>query len=283
MIDPSPSKSKLKAQLSMKFDTGIPTVHSSYRTQNKKPDCFSRLCPTLSFACKVSNIVLRASGKAKRGTYGDREWCHSSFEITKALEDIGATIEVEGLENLSKIDGPCVFIGNHMSTLETFVLPYLIRPKKPVTFVVKKALVEMPVFSHVMISRNPVVVGRKSPKEDLLTVLNEGTQRLQDGISLIVFPQTTRTTEFDPEKFNSIGVKIAKKAKVPVIPLALQTDAWGNGKIIKDFGKIDPKKTIRFKFGTPLNITGNGSEQNQATVDFISHQLSSWKQEVPQV
>lgn len=282
MIDPLPTKTKLRQQLFMKFDSGIPTVQTSYRTQNKKPDCFSRLCPSMSFACKVSDIVLRASDKAKRGAYGDREWCHSSFEITNALEEIGATIVVEGLEHIHSFNGPCVFIGNHMSTLETFVLPYLIRPHKPVTFVVKKALVEMPVFSHVMISRDPVVVGRKSPKEDLLTVLNEGAKRLQEGISLIVFPQTTRTTAFDAEKFNSIGVKIAKRAKVPVIPIALKTDAWGNGKLIKDFGKIDPSKTIHFKFGEPLTISGNGSIQNQATIDFISQQLDQWKQEAPQ-
>jgi len=265
----------------MKFDSGIPTVQTSYRTPKEKPDCFSRLCPSVSFALKVSNIVLRASGRAKRGTYGDREWCQSSFEITKALESIGATVVVEGVENFRDLNGPCVFIGNHMSTLETFVLPYLIRPHKPVTFVVKKALVEMPVFSHVMTSRDPVVVGRKSPKEDLFTVLNGGTERLKNGISLIVFPQTTRTTDFDPEKFNSIGVKIAKKAKVPVVPLALQTDAWGNGKLVKDFGKIDPTKTIRFKFGKPMDITGNGSSQNQAIIDFISQHLDQWKQEAP--
>jgi len=260
----------------MKLDTGIPTVQSRYVTPSKKPAWFSRLCPSLTLAYKAGDVVIRAASKAKRGVYEDRDWCMSSFEIMDALESIGATFEIEGLEHLTSFDGPAVIIGNHMSTLETFVLPYLIRPQKPVTFVVKKALVEMPVFKHVMIARNPVVVGRSNPREDLMTVLNQGCERLAQGISLIVFPQTTRTTAFDPSKFNSIGVKIAKRAKVPVIPLALKTDAWGNGKLIKDFGKIDPHKTIRFKFGPAMNIQGNGSAQNQAIIDFISTHLDQW-------
>ena len=56
-------------------------------------------------------------------------------------------------------------------------------------------------------------------------VLEGGKQRLQKGISIIVFPQTTRTVRFEPENFNSIGVKLAQRAKVPIIPLALRTDA----------------------------------------------------------
>ena len=35
------------------------------------------------------------------------------------------------------LDGPAVIVGNHMSTLETFALPGLVVPFKPLTFVVK--------------------------------------------------------------------------------------------------------------------------------------------------
>ena len=36
-------------------------------------------------------------------------------------------------------------------------------------------------------------------------VLEGGAERLAAGTSLIVFPQTTRTADFDPSRFNSIG------------------------------------------------------------------------------
>jgi len=86
-----------------------------------------------------------------------------------------------------------------MSILETFVLPCLIQPHRDVTFVVKESLITYPLFGQVMRSRQPVVVGRDNPREDLKTVLEEGQKRLEANISIIIFPQTTRSVEFDPK------------------------------------------------------------------------------------
>ena len=171
-------------------------------------------------------------------------------------------IEITGTEHFSRLEGPCVFIGNHMSTLEAFVLPTIIQPLKRVAFVVKKSLVEYPVFGHLMRSRDPIVVGRTNPREDLKAVLEGGAERLRSGISIVVFPQKTRSALFDPAAFNSIGIKLAKRAQVPVVPLALKTDAWGNGALVKDFGKIDPAKAVHFAFGRAA--AGSGQRRGRA-------------------
>jgi 1-acyl-sn-glycerol-3-phosphate acyltransferase len=81
-----------------------------------------------------------------------------------------------------------------------------------------------------------------------------------------------------PDKFNSIGVKLAQRADVPVVPVALVTDAWPNGKLLKDFGKIDPTKTVRFSFGAPILIKGRGTDQNQQIIRFITTTLEAWQQ-----
>jgi 1-acyl-sn-glycerol-3-phosphate acyltransferase len=122
-----------------------------------------------------------------------------------------------------------------------------------------------------------VVVERANPREDFKVVMEEGARRLQQGISIVVFPQTTRTTTFDPAHFNTIGVKLAKRAEVPVIPVALRTDAWGNGRWLKDFGPIDPGRTVHFAFGPPLAVQGSGQETQAAIVDFIEKKLGEWK------
>lgn len=133
------------------------------------------------------------------------------------------------MEAIDAVDGPCLFVANHMSTLETFMLPGIIRPRRPVTFVVKQSLTTMPFFGPVMRSRDPIVVGRTNPREDLKAVLEGGLERLRKGISIIVFPQHTRSSIFAPQQFNSIGIKLAKKAAVPVVPLALKDRRLGNG------------------------------------------------------
>lgn len=255
------------------------TLQNIYRSPHKKPHILARLIPGWVFYSKMISIVWKASRLAKRGKYDGEQWVHSSLGIMRALESVGAALEVENLDVIRNLDTPCVFVGNHMSTLETFVLPCVIWPYTKVTFIVKKELIEYPVFKHIMISRDPIVVTRTNPREDLKIVLEGGLERLNKNISIIVFPQTTRQFHTTIQDFNSIGVKVAKHASVPVVPFALRTDAWANGKWHKDFGKIDPIKPIHICFGDPITITGTGKEEHEFIVQFISHKLKKWFEE----
>lgn len=221
--------------------------------------------------------MFRASRRAKRSRYGDNDWIRSSLDILRALEGTGVRFEITGIDDFKGVEGPCVFIANHMSTLETFVLPAIIAPFKMATFVVKESLVEYPVFRHVMRSRNPITVSRTNPREDLKTVFDGGIERLRKGLSIIIFPQTTRSTLFDPAEFNTIGVKLAKKAGVPVVPVALKTDAWGNGRRLKDFGRIDPSIPVHIAFGKPLWIKDRGNEEHREIIGFITERLKEWQ------
>lgn len=239
----------------------------------------SILPSTLAVYLRVVKVVFRSAHHAKRGQYDSRRWANSSLDIFNGIEHGGCRFEITGMEHINDLDGPVVFAGNHMSTLETMILPGLINPVRPCTFVIKPSLMEYPVFGHVMRSRDPIVVSRDNPRQDLVTVLEEGAKKIADGISIVLFPQTTRTVDFDPAHFNTLGVKLAKKAGVRVVPVALKTDAWGNGKRLKEFGPIDPSKTIHFTFGEPMEVTGNGREQHEAIVRFITEHLDRWRSE----
>jgi 1-acyl-sn-glycerol-3-phosphate acyltransferase len=166
-----------------------------------------------------------------------------------------------------------------MSMLETTVLPVVIQPIRPVTFVVKQSLLDYPVFRHIMRARDPIAVTQTNPRHDFNAVMQGGLERLQRGISIIVFPQGMRTHSFDPSQFNTIGIKLALRAKVPVVPLALVTDAWRNGKLITDLGRIDPAKRVRFAFGEPISVAGRGTDEHQAIIRFIEEKLREWKNE----
>jgi len=250
---------------------------NSVYTSSRQPLSWpARLLPSASFYCNLLFIVFKASGMARRGEYDGRAWAESSHDVLREIEKIGVQIEVTGIEHIMAHEQPSVIIGNHMSMMETLLLPIMINPLKDVTFVVKESLLNYPVFKYVMRSRNPVAVGRTNPREDLKTVMTEGVDRLSNGISVIVFPQTTRAQVFDPKQMSSIGVKLAKKADVSVIPLALKTDAWKNGKMFKDFGRIDRGKTARFAFGKPMKVESRGNEEQQAVNDFITEKLNEW-------
>lgn len=254
------------------------TLQNNYTTPQKSIFWTARKFPSAIFYSKVLKIIYSASRLAKPGLYTNDRWVQSSLDTVKALESVGGVFKFEGLDSFKRLKTPCVFVGNHMSVLETFVLPCLIIPHLTATFVVKESLISYPFFGHVMRSRDPIVVDRQSPRENLKTVLTEGTNLLGKSISIIIFPQTTRGTRFDPKKFNTLGVKLARRANVPVVPFALKTDAWGLGHKFKDFGEIDPHKTVRISFGQPLQVQGAGKEEHKYIIEFISKHLDSWRQ-----
>jgi len=251
-------------------------VDGTYRTGEGRHSVLARLSPGLVFYSRIFPIIFRASAKAKRGQYDDAEWQQSSLTTLRALEAAGVRFEICGLDHVAAVEGPCVFIGNHMSTLETFILPVILLPFKKITFVVKQSLMGYPVFGHVMRSRDPIAVTRTNPREDLKAVLEGGVDRLRTGVSLVIFPQTTRVPQFDPKDFNTIGIKLAKRADVPIIPLVLKTDAWGNGRLMKDFGRIDPTRTAHFAFGEPMRVTQQGAAEHREIIRFVASHLKTW-------
>jgi 1-acyl-sn-glycerol-3-phosphate acyltransferase len=254
----------------------IPYINAVYTSLPQSGGMFARVFPSLVFYFHLILIVWRAGMQARKGQYSDQQWVESSFQVFSRLERAGIRVEISGVETLEMLSGPVVFVGNHMSMMETMILPMIIQPVTPVTYVIKQSLLEYPVFKYIMRSRNPIAVSRSNPRQDLKTVLEEGSARLRAGVSVIVFPQTTRSHSFDRQQMSSIGVKLAKKAGVPVVPIALKSDCWNNGSLVKDCGRLDPSKTAYFRFGKAITVEGKGDAEQEATCDFIEKALQQW-------
>lgn len=254
-------------------------VQGVYRTRPRRVGWLASTFPSLAFYPRFFSVVFRGAAAAKRGRYDGRNWSLSSLGVLRALEAVGVQVEITGIDHIEQLTGPAVFAGNHMSTLETAVLPVIIQPIREVTFVVKQSLVDYPVFKHIMRSRNPIAVTQTNPRADLKTTLSEGADRLSRGSSVVVFPEGSRLAAFDPERFNSIAVKLAARAGVPLVPFALLTDAWALGRRFSDLGRIDPDRKVHFAFGAPLVVDGRGADQQQATIDFIARKLAEWRAE----
>ena len=223
-------------------------------------------------------LVFILTGKCgKRKQLDGNMQMHYSNRNIRLVERCGGKFHISGLENLRALQGkPAVIICNHMSLLETAIFHALIREHVDFAFIVKESLMKIPYFKEILIAMNAIAVSRTNPREDLKTVLTEGKKLLQNGRSIVVFPQSTRSEKFDPEKFKTIGVKLAKSAGVPVVPVALKTDFLGMGKYIRDLGPVRPEKEIYFEFAPAMEITGNGQEQHRQIVEFIQSKLDSW-------
>ena len=232
---------------------------------------------TFSFYKDFLNLLLVLRKDILKDKWNQDIFIQSCFQVMKIVEKFGGKFEIKGFNNLKKEKGPFVFVSNHMSTLETVIFPALIGVILNVTYVVKQSLLKNIIFGPIMKTRNPIAVERKEPRKDLDIVLTKGTEHLSNGNSVLIFPQATRTTTFEPDKFNSLGIKLAKRAGVSVIPIALKTDFWENGKLLSTVGNLYPSRTVHIEFGSPLKIEGAGKKEHEQIIAFIKTQFENWK------
>ena len=205
-------------------------------------------------------------------------WALCCFKTFQKAEKFGIKVTVDGWENRKDYKGPVVYLANHMSTLETIMLPPILLTDGPFNVFVKASLSRLPALKRAAAHMGLIPLGRKSPREDLMQVFNEGVARIREGNSVLIFPQGSRERVFSRKIYSSIGAKLAEKAGVPVIPIAVKTDGSptrpdGKG-WLKDFGTVDPSKEIRLRCGPP--ITGSSKEMHQKVFDWIKAQLEEW-------
>lgn len=267
-----PDQSHLPVALSRYIEN---TAYSS--PPPKKSGPLAPLLPgaALPFYLHTFWVIFKYSGYARRGALDRQTWMRSSLEWTDSIEACGGRIEISGREHL-RSDKPTVLVGNHMSTAETFLLPGLILPFTPLTFVIKESLLKVPFFGSVMQATQPITVLRENSRADLKTVITDGMARLEKGISVVIFPQSTRSKSFDPSKFNSLGAKLASRSGAPIIPFAVKTDFWSNGKWIKDIGWIYPERTVKIAFGPVIPEDTDAKTAQGLIVDHVRSQLDSW-------
>lgn len=216
-----------------------------------------------------------AATKAWRGRLTDADLLTGSRGLWRALERVGVQFRITGREHLSPGAGPFVFVANHMSAMETQILPAILEAATPCTFVVKDRLLGYPIFGRVLKRFDPIVVGRTDVRADLARVMEGGTRRLGNGVSVIVFPQARRSRTFDPKDFNGIGARLAWRTGRPLVPIALDTGAWTEGRFLKDIGSIEKRRPVRIAIGEPIRAVSEKGGHRQA-IAFIESTLDSW-------
>ena len=146
----------------------------------------------------------------------------------------GIKVEVIGKENLPT--EPCVIVSNHQGQWETYSMQYLFHP---MCTLLKKELLYIPLWGWAMKMLNPIAINRSKPKEAILQTLEEGSNRLQNGMYVLFFPEGTRVKAGRVGKYARSSFELAKRNGVMVLPLCHNSgDCWPAHKFIKKPGKI---------------------------------------------
>ncbi len=164
----------------------------------------------------------------------------------------GVRYEIKGLENLSKTPGAKVILSKHQSAWETFKLQTLMFPAATI---LKKELLNIPIFGWGLRSLQPIAIDRSNPRTALKLVKAGSIERLNNNVNVLLFPEGTRTPRGERGKYARSGADIAIAAGVDVIPVAVDAGkCWPSNTQLKQPG------LIHVVIGEPITSTGKNSK-----------------------
>ncbi|GAB6141387.1 1-acyl-sn-glycerol-3-phosphate acyltransferase [Methylosoma difficile] len=185
-------------------------------------------------------------------------WVHTILWGAKIF--CGLDYQVEGLENLRGIPA-AIALSKHESAWETLALRVILPPQ---SVLLKRSLLRVPVWGWAMSLLKPIAIDRSQKRAALKLLLDKGSQFLQEGVWVLVFPEGTRAAPGEALKFNVGGAMLAEKTGYPVIPIALNSGSyWPRYSFLKYPG------TIKVKIGPPI------SSENRKATD-INNEASAW-------
>jgi 1-acyl-sn-glycerol-3-phosphate acyltransferase len=153
-------------------------------------------------------------------------------------------VRVVGLYHINR-DRPYIFMSNHQSSYDIFALlgclPFQFK------WLAKKELFSIPFFGWTMASAGYISIDREGTRETVVA-MNEAAKKIRDGMSVIIFPEGSRSLNGSLQPFKKGGFSLAIKSKVPIIPVTIK----GSREIMPRHSlRVRPGK-IEIKIGEPI-------------------------------
>ncbi|ASK61100.1 1-acyl-sn-glycerol-3-phosphate acyltransferase [Virgibacillus phasianinus] len=149
---------------------------------------------------------------------------------TRVIKLTGTDVHVSGREKLP--DESVLFVANHQGLFD--ILALIGYTGKPLGFIAKKEIEKVPIISTWMELMHGVFIDR-SDRRQSVRAINQGIKNLKNGHSLVVFPEGTRSRKSNLNTFKSGSLRLATKANVPIVPIAIngtyQMLEEGNGRV----------------------------------------------------
>ncbi|MER2551891.1 MAG: lysophospholipid acyltransferase family protein [Thauera sp.] len=147
---------------------------------------------------------------------------------------LGIRYRLIGAENIPA--GPAVVLSKHQSAWETIALQQIF---PPLCYVLKRELLRVPFFGWALGMIPGIAIDRAAGKDALAQVIEQGRERLREGLWVVVFPEGTRVAPGATRRYKPGGAILAKRAGVPVVPVAHNAgEFWRRNAFIKRPGEI---------------------------------------------
>lgn len=173
----------------------------------------------------------------------------------------GVKVTVKGLPNIDPA-GSYIYMSNHLSNFDIPILmSYL-----PVQFrwLAKAELFRIPLFGYAMKRAGYISIDR-SDRKSAIQSLNKAAKIIRNGVSVVIFPEGTRSQNNNIQPFKKGGFFLAIDSGVHIVPI-----------IIHGTWSIMPKKQFLVKPGNVvLEITSpiESSDYTRETRDDLMEKI----------
>ena len=170
-------------------------------------------------------------------------------------------VSVQGLSNIDPL-GSYIYMSNHQSN---FDIPVLLA-HLPVQFrwLAKAELFKIPIFSRAMRGAGYIRIDRFN-RESAIASLKEAAVKMQNGVSVMMFPEGTRSRDGNIRPFKKGGFVMAVDTGFPIVPV-----------IVKGTWPIMDKSSWRINTGEvslhiekPIDTTGYTRETKDELIETV--------------
>ena len=209
-------------------------------------------------------VAIVASFLTKGGNFPHlvgRFWAWSIVYVSRVK------VSVQGLEHIDP-GAAYVYMANHQSM---FVIPSLLG-YLPVQFrwLAKMELFQIPVFGYSLARVGYIGIDRSNRKSAYKS-LQEAAQKIAQGVSVVVFPEGTRSTDGQIKPFKGGGFFIAIRAGRPIVPVVINGSrhVMPKGKL-----RIRPGRIV-LSINPPIETTQYNNNTKKALMESVRSTMNT--------
>ena len=185
------------------------------------------------------------------------QWSHVNMWLLKTL--CGLDYRLQGTENLPGEEAAIV-MSKHQSAWETIALRGIIGGNQ--SWVLKRELMWIPFFGWAIAIMEPIAINRKAGRKAVKQVIRQGSDYLERGNKVILFPEGTRTAPGSKGRYKLGGALLAEATGRPVVPVCHNAGVfWRRRDIRKYPGMID------VVVGKPIETEGKSAHEILGAVE----------------
>lgn len=189
-----------------------------------------------------------------------------NWAFRRCLAIAGTQITYLGEDRIPS-DTPVLYVGNHRSYFD--ILITYVRVLRPTGYIAKKEMLRYPLLVNWMKNLHCLFLDRSDLKEGMKTIL-AAVDKMKSGISICVFPEGTRSRQADTFlPFHAGCLKIAEKAKCPIVPMAIVNA----GDIFEDHLPKIKKTKVVVEYGNPIWPDRMDREQRRGLNDVVVEKI----------